>query len=236
MTHATHETEVSARFNQLHERFKDTLRDDDYRLRGLLNWLGDLEGLRILDVGSGKGRFSRALRKRGASVVGIDISRSMLVQAEGLDRILGSARRLPFASGLFDCVIAIEVFEHLADSAVDTTLRELRRVLRPNGRLAIVDKNAGSLNTPRPWLPNLFVKWIDERRGLWMYPSKGPVREQWFWPNLLRWRMRRIFEDVRVFHLLSPNEARHRIFRIFPRTRHMVLWAAQASGGPRHGS
>ena len=79
----------------------------------------------------------------------------MLAGATGLDRVRGSARRLPFDGATFDAVIAVEVFEHLA--AIDEVLREVRRVLRPGGIVAIVDKNAGSWNARRPWLPNLAV-------------------------------------------------------------------------------
>lgn len=231
MTGATHEAEVSSRFDLLHARFHDRLADEDYRLRGLLDWLGPLDGSRILDVGSGKGRFSRALRARGAAVVGIDLSQAMLAEGRGLDRVRGSARRLPFAAGSFDRVVAVEVLEHLATTAVEAAIGEFRRVLRPGGLLAIVDKNAGSLNSQRPWLPNLIVKRVDEYRGLWMYPNNGPVRERWFWPGRLRSQLQKWFPEVRVVHLLSPDESRRLVFRGIPRTRRMTLWSARVSGG-----
>ena len=231
MTLATHEAEVSSRFDLLQERFKDRIGDEDYRLGGLLDRLGPVAGLRILDVGSGKGRFSRALQRRGASVIGIDLSQGMLAGAVGLDRVRGSVRHLPFPGGYFDCVVAVEVLEHLAASTVDAALGEFRRVLRPGGRLAIVDKNAGSLNARRPWLPNLIVKRIDERRGLWMYPRDSPVRERWFWPARLRRQIGQFFQDVRVAYLLSPDEARRLLFREVPGARRMAIWTARATGG-----
>ncbi len=117
-----------------------------------------------------------------------------------------SARRLPFAAGTFDAVIAVEVFEHLA--AIDDVLSEARRVLRSRGILAIVDKNAGALNVDRPWLPSLVVKRIDELRGAWMYPANSPVRERWFWPGRFRTRLRHWFEDVQIDHILSPKKKR----------------------------
>jgi 2-polyprenyl-6-hydroxyphenyl methylase/3-demethylubiquinone-9 3-methyltransferase len=231
MNEATHEAEVSSRFDLLHARFHDRLADEDYRLRGLLDWMGPLDGSRILDVGSGKGRFSRAFRERGAAVVGIDLSLAMLAGGRGLDRVRGSARRLPFSAGSFDRVVAVEVLEHLASTAIEAAIGEFRRVLRPGGLLAIVDKNAGSLNSKRPWLPNLIVKRVDEYRGLWMYPNDGPVRERWFWPSLLRSRLQKWFHDVDVVHLLSPAESRHLVFRKIPRTRCMTLWGSRVSGG-----
>jgi 2-polyprenyl-6-hydroxyphenyl methylase/3-demethylubiquinone-9 3-methyltransferase len=232
MTEAAHEAEVSSRFDLLQARFHARLADRDYRLTGLLDWLGPLEGSRLLDVGCGKGRFCRAFRERGASVVGLDLSPAMLAAAAGLDRVRGSARRLPFAAESFDRVVAVEVLEHLAAESIETAIREFRRVLRPGGLLAVVDKNAGSLNPKRPWLPNLIVKRIDEYRGLWMYPSGGPVRERWFWPHRFRSQLRKWFHDVRVFHLLAPDESSRLVFRGIPRTRLMTLWGARVSGGP----
>ncbi len=49
-------------------------------------------------------------------------------------------------------------------------------------------QECGALDARRPWLPSLVVKRIDERRGLWMYPAGGPVRERWFRPEALKRR------------------------------------------------
>lgn len=223
-----HEAEVAARFDRLQERFKSIVDPADVRLRAVRESLEPVRGQRVLDLGCGKGRFARPLADAGALVYGIDLSAAMLAEAAGIGRVLGSARRLPFAAASFDAVIAVEVFEHL--DAIDDVLAEARRVLRPGGILAIVDKNAGALNADRPWLPGLLVKWIDERRGLWMYPAGGPVRERWFWPGRFRARLARWFEDVRVAYLLSPKEARCRLFRHAPRTRLLTLWTARVAG------
>lgn len=224
----THEAEVASRFDEHRARFKRSVARDDARLQAILDRLGPLPGRRILDLGCGKGRFAFPMVEAGAEVIGIDLSAGMLAEAVGLPRLRASARRLPFASGSFDAVIAVEVFEHLDN--VDDALREARRVLRPGGTLAIVDKNAGSLNAKRLWLPSLAVKWIDERRGLWMYPAGGLVRERWFWPGPFRARLRRWFDDVRVAHLLSPPEADRWLFRRVPYCRLLTLWTATVAG------
>ncbi len=230
-----HETEVAARFDLLEHRFKPALGPIDARLEALKTCLGPLRGRRVLDLGCGKGRFAHALARWGAEVIGLDCSAAMLAGASsaGYDRVRGSARRLPLATASFDSVIAVEVFEHLHRVAIEAVLVELRRVLRPGGIVAIVDKNAASWNARRPWLPNLAVKWIDERRGLWMYPAGGPVRERWFWPGEFANRLGRFFGDVRVTYLLSPGEAGHPLFDRIPRARLLALWSARASGGAR---
>lgn len=226
-----HEAEVASRFDALHGRFKDALEPEDYRLAGVIEAVGPVAGLRVLDLGCGKGRFARALQGRGATVAGIDLSAAMLAEAEGVARVRGSARSLPFASGSFDAVIAVEVFEHLDPATWAGAIAEARRVLAPGGTLAIVDKSLASLDARRPWLPSALVKRIDERRGLWMYPSDGPVRERWFWTGRLRGALRNSFDDVRVVHLLSPAEARRALFRLVPAARLMALWVARADGG-----
>jgi 2-polyprenyl-6-hydroxyphenyl methylase/3-demethylubiquinone-9 3-methyltransferase len=205
---------------------------DDPRLLAIIASLGPLAGLRVLDLGCGKGRFARALKMQGAHVVGLDISLAMLASATGLDRARGSARRLPFSPASFDRVIAIEVFEHLAPSDLDRVCREVRRVLRPGGRFVVVDKNVHALDARRPWLPSVAVKRLDERRGLWMYSHGENVRERWFHPGGLKLRLERWFDKVQVEHLLSRSESGRFPFQQLPFTRLFVLWAAQAPGGP----
>jgi ubiquinone/menaquinone biosynthesis C-methylase UbiE len=228
---ATHEAEVALRFDALRLRFKTSLADNDYRLEAILDASGPVDGLRILDLGCGKGRFSRALVARGARVVGLDLSPGMLAEAGGIHRVHGTARRLPFGPRSFDGIIAVEVFEHLDVKARDTVLVEARRVLRPSGFMAIVDKNIASLSAQRPWIPSIAVKRIDEHRGRWMYPARGPVRERWFWPQALKSELLCRFDDVQVIHLLSPAEHASWLFRTFPWARLMTLWMARAAGG-----
>jgi len=67
------------------------------------------------------------------------------------DAVRGSALRLPFAAGRFDRVIAAEVLEHIDDDL--GALRELRRVLRPGGTLAV---------TVPAWLPETICWKLDE--------------------------------------------------------------------------
>jgi ubiquinone/menaquinone biosynthesis C-methylase UbiE len=223
-----HEAYVAERFDRLQARFKPTVAADDVRLLGLIRALGLLDGLRVLDLGCGKGRFATRLQEAGAEVVGLDVSAAMLGEARGIARVLGSAARLPWGDGTFDAVVAVEVFEHLED--VGPVIREASRVLRPGGRLAVVDKNAGSLNAARPYLPNHVVKWLDERRGRWMYPALGPVRERWFWPKALARQLSAEFEHVSVDYLLSPAETSP-IFQRRPAARMLTLWTARTPGG-----
>jgi SAM-dependent methyltransferase len=228
---ARHESIVASRFDSVCGRFKTELAADDFRLGPIVASLSPLLGRRVLDLGCGKGRFSRRLAERGATVIGLDVSRAMLSEARGLNRVRGSARRLPFDAATFDGVMAVEVFEHIAHESLEDACGEVRRVLRPGGTFIIVDKNTCSCNAKRPWLPSAAVKWIDERRGRWMYSHDGPVRERWFRPAWLKRRLERWFQDVRLTYVLSRAEEGRFPFQWIPATRLFVLWSARAPGG-----
>ncbi|WP_406214167.1 class I SAM-dependent methyltransferase [Streptomyces decoyicus] len=128
-----------------------------YARPAMLALAGDVAGRRILDAGCGSGPLSAALRDRGADVTGIDASAGMLSLARrrlGDDAALHVADLsdpLPFADGAFDDVVSSLVLHYLEDWG--PTLAEIRRVLKPGGRLiASVDHPfvAYTIQDPRP--------------------------------------------------------------------------------------
>jgi SAM-dependent methyltransferase len=110
-----------------------------YERPAILALAGDVAGRRILDAGCGSGPLFAALRDRGAIVTGFDKSAGMLELARrrlGDDADLQVAdlgRPLPFPDDTFDDVIASLVLHYLEDWG--PALAELRRVLKPGGRL-----------------------------------------------------------------------------------------------------
>lgn len=128
-----------------------------YERPAMVALLGNVTGRRILDAGCGSGPLSAALRDRGAILTGIDASAAMLALARrrlGDDadlHLVDLNDPLPFADGTFDDVVASLVLHYLQDW--EPTLAELRRVLRPSGRLiASVDHPfvAYTISDPRP--------------------------------------------------------------------------------------
>lgn len=229
-----YEADVAASFDRLVGRFKADVDADDFRLAGVLDALGPDRGRKLLDLGCGRGRFASRLTGAGFDVVGLDRSRGMLDRATGGGQfVCGSARALPFGDGRFDAAVAVEVLEHVEPGSIDAVLGEAARVLRPGGRLVIVDKNAGALDSTRPWLPAVAIKRLDEHRGRWMYPSGGAVRERWFHPRAFATRLSRRFEGVAVRNLIAPEEAARWVFRAVPASRRFALWTATAPGGAR---
>jgi len=112
-----------------------------YERPAMIDLAGDVDGRRVLDAGCGSGPLSAALRAKGAIVTGFDGSPAMLELARqrlGDDAALHVAdlsRPLPFADGAFDDIVASLVLHYLRDWA--TPLAELRRLLKPGGRLIL---------------------------------------------------------------------------------------------------
>ncbi|MBG6096499.1 class I SAM-dependent methyltransferase [Nocardioides luteus] len=123
--------------------------------------LGLKAGERVLDMGAGGGRHAFEMYRRGADVIAFDQDAEELAKVSewffamrdeapaGANAEVkeGDALSLPFADGEFDRIVAAEVLEHIHHD-VDA-IKELVRVLRPGGTLAI--------SVPR-WLPEV-VNW-----------------------------------------------------------------------------
>lgn len=100
----------------------------------------------VLDLGCGPGFVARRLGRDRPEVrfVGVDLERpSLRTASEALAPVRSDALALPFAAGTFDFAYARVVLRHLTDAR--RAVRELARVVRPGGRLAVLDVDDGSL-------------------------------------------------------------------------------------------
>jgi SAM-dependent methyltransferase len=98
----------------------------------------------ILDVGCGEGHLARQFVSAGYSVVGVEPSERLRAEfvaaGDGLDPAIyevvdARAEELPFPAGSWKTIVITEVLEHVADP--EQVLRELHRVLAPDGRICI---------------------------------------------------------------------------------------------------
>ncbi|MGW6914683.1 class I SAM-dependent methyltransferase [Kitasatospora sp. NPDC054939] len=110
-----------------------------YPVPWLLDAAGVGEGIRLLDVGTGTGTAAAAACERGARVTAVDAEPGMVElagRAVPCAKVLTAVLpRLPFEDGAFDAVVGNFVLNHVGRPG--DALAELRRVVRPGGRIAL---------------------------------------------------------------------------------------------------
>jgi arsenite methyltransferase len=126
-------------------------------------------GERVLDIGSGPGFLAAEMAAEvgsGGRVDGVDVSEAMLALARrrGADvhYASGDALSLPFDPETFEAAVATQVYEYVAD--MPAALAEARRVLRPGGRLLILDTDWDSIvwhSSDRDRMLRVLEKWND---------------------------------------------------------------------------
>lgn len=135
--------------------------------RLLIDRIGPVRGLRILDVGCGDGVLATRLAQDGARVTGLDASADMIAAARHrakaagveIDLVEGDAGGLPFPAGYFDCVVSVATLCFVDDPR--PTIRDMVRVLKPGGRLIL-----GELGRRNLWAAQRRVKgWLGSK--LW---------------------------------------------------------------------
>ncbi len=168
--------------------------------RALVDAIDPRAGMRILDVATGTGMVAFALAGRGAEVLGLDQSEAMLggararlertpELADRLSFVLGEAEALPFADGEFDALSFTYLLRYVDDRTA--TLRELARVVRPGGRIGMVEFGV-------PSDPTLRALWrIHTRAGL---PLLGrAVSRSWYQVG------RFLGPNIEQFHVSEPD-------------------------------
>ncbi len=180
-----------------HVRDHFMARKIDYLLSRSRERFGD-RALSFLDAGCGTGWHVRALRDAGHEATGLDDSERQIAQARIHDPrsrfVCGSMLSLPFPDASFDVSYAVNSLHHLPSRAAqETAFRELLRVTKPGGFVAVHE-----MNTRNPFI-RFYLSWIfprlkpiDTGAELWILPSHlqgrygtacGPVSYFTFTPD-----------------------------------------------------
>jgi ubiquinone/menaquinone biosynthesis C-methylase UbiE len=145
MAHHFYDPEMAAQQARL-ARTRDMVR----QRRVLIGALSPKRSEAILELGAGNGALARDLVPlvgAGGRIVGIDTSDAIVALARDLCPdaafLLGDARHLSFQAGSFDAVVAAQLFCFLDDA--DGALRDVHRVLKPGGRVVVLDTDWATL-------------------------------------------------------------------------------------------
>lgn len=131
----------------------------------LLDWFFvPATGEKILDVGCGSGVFSDAMASRGARVLSVDANADAIAYAtktfarDGMEVRRGYLDELSLPDASFDAATVLEIIEHVYIDQVRKLLADLRRVIKPGGRLLITTPNYRGLWPMIEWLTDRFSK------------------------------------------------------------------------------
>jgi ubiquinone/menaquinone biosynthesis C-methylase UbiE len=113
------------------------------------DFLVDVRGLKILDLGCGRGDLVFELARRGAEVTGVDYSKDGIMLAKNALKlqpekvrknvrfVVKNAKSLSFKENTFDAVVSYDVFEHLYKSELEIVMRKLSKIIKPGGLLLV---------------------------------------------------------------------------------------------------
>lgn len=158
---------MQSEFEYSSESFLDNIDQTDGRYQFVRSIVKDNPGGRILDLGCGKGRYVRKLAKEFPEnkYYAVDISSKVMrsIDEDTVEKKVGTITNIPYDNDYFDVVYSCEALEHAVD--IESSIKEIIRVLKPGGDIVIVDKN-------RKCLGLLYIssweQWfdVDELKGI----------------------------------------------------------------------
>jgi len=159
--------------------------------------IGNLQDLKILDLGCGGGLLSEEFAKYGAKVTGIDISDNSIKIANKhakdnnlfIEYKVGSAENIPAINNLFDVVICADCLEHVED--IEKVISEISRVLKKDGIFCYDTIN-------RNVLSKIIAIWFVDRILRWQYKSLAVTENNY---KVHNWK--KFIKPFELFHLLK---------------------------------
>jgi SAM-dependent methyltransferase len=146
-------------------------------------------GKSVLDVASGEGYGSHLLAEVADSVVGVDLSADAIAHAtqkyakSNLRYVAASCTQMPLPDESFDFIVSFETIEHIDEAAQHAFLREVNRLLKPDGVFLISSPNRPEYSERNGYKNEYHVKELDR--------DELEVQLKSHWPNLL-WAAQRL--------------------------------------------
>jgi ubiquinone/menaquinone biosynthesis C-methylase UbiE len=183
-------------YNKMAEKYDVEERSDKsiYPLRAYihvrelraLNLIGNIKNKKVLDAGTGTGRFALKLAKMGCETFGVEISKGMLLKAKekakeqgltsNLHLVLGDCENLPFIGKTFDLVMSMTVINHLPNP--NKAMEEISRVLKTKGTAIVSVPNIFSLRG-LPYVLRVIKEKISKKRSVRMCAQKFTPWKLW---------------------------------------------------------
>jgi SAM-dependent methyltransferase len=137
MTESTIQEQLVKSYN-VHAEERDGMEISEWKIRVRSEYLQLLQesgARRLLELGAGPGRDSYYFKHEGLTVTSTDLSPEMvrLCRAKGLDARMMDFRQLDFPDTSFDGIYALNCLLHLPKKDLPAVLKEIRRVLKPDG-------------------------------------------------------------------------------------------------------
>jgi ubiquinone/menaquinone biosynthesis C-methylase UbiE len=120
------------------------------------------KGMNILDVGCGTGNHLDLYRRYQCGLYGLDTSPSMLEIAQNrlgdaarLD--FGNAANMPYDNNKFDLIISMLSLHEMLPEIRSAGIKEMKRVLKDNGRILLIDFNPGPIRPLQGWISKIII-------------------------------------------------------------------------------
>jgi ubiquinone/menaquinone biosynthesis C-methylase UbiE len=128
------------------------------------------KGMKVLDVGCGTGLHLDIYRRFDCNLYGIDTSTSMLDVArsrlgDNAELHLGEATKMPYEKDTFDLVLCMLALHEMDQLTRILVLSEIRRVLKTDGHILLVDYHTGHVRPVKGWLTKLIIVLLEIAAG-----------------------------------------------------------------------
>ncbi|MFM7593603.1 MAG: methyltransferase domain-containing protein, partial [Isosphaeraceae bacterium] len=125
----------------------------------------------------------------------------------------------------FDVVSLIETIQH--SPVPDVAVQNAIRCVRPGGSIIVIERNPWALSSDWPVVPAIFLKWLDQYRGRWMYPNHCGVREQWIKPHGLAKQLKDTIIKASISYHGSFEQRESEFQKLIPYFKPFYCYSAQ---------